>query len=186
VRRAVARWGALGVAMALGVAGCAHAVPGSALPSGISNAQQLARGACAELPKAAFTTAFGVSNVTVTGAGGTTLSGNVLQITCSVKADAGFLANVVLQTYPNSVLGSPQRYLSLLRHQFPELRTTSVPGADVAGTFQRADTTGLVDEAFTATIDNEAGTLNVLLAGVTDHPGASAKLITFVTALARD
>jgi hypothetical protein len=114
------------------------------------------------------------------------LSGNVLQVTCSVRADAGFLANVVLQTYPTTVLGSPQRYLGLLRQRFPGLHTTTVPGADVAGTFQQVDAAGLVDEAFTATVDDTADTLNVLLAGVTDHPGIPDKLIAFVTALTRD
>ncbi len=114
------------------------------------------------------------------------LRGNVLQVTCSAKADGGFLANVVLQTYPSSVLDSPQRYVALLRQRFPNLHTATVPGADAAGTFQQADTSGLVDEAFTATVDDSADTLNVLLAGVTDHPGVPAKLVAFVTALTRD
>lgn len=207
--------GVVGVAVALvtGVAACATSVQGSAEagsqvarsspapsppvltesseppssgdPTGGDPSQQ-AEQACSQLPKDAVTSAFGVQNVTVATDSGTTLAGGILQIKCVVSADNGFRANVVVQVYPNDTLNDANQYLGIMQQKFPSVHVITVPGADVAGTFQQTEDGGAVDEAFAARQDDDNSTVDVVLAGIADSPGIVPKLTAFITALANE
>jgi hypothetical protein len=202
-----------GVALALvtGVAACSRTVLGSAAAagssaprptttaptggsgsdsvsptSGANDSASQAQQTCAQLPKAAVSSSFGVSDVTVTADSGTTLSGGILQIKCVVSAKGGFRANVVVQVYPSSVLASASQYLQIMQQKFTNVQTMTVQGADVAGTFQQTVDGTLVDEAFAAKKDTTSNTIDVVLAGVADTAGIHPKLVAFITALAND
>jgi hypothetical protein len=127
-----------------------------------------------------------VSGVTITADSGTTLPGGILQIKCVISAQGGFRANVVVQVYPSSVLGTASQYLGLMQQKFSNLRTMTVQGAEVAGTFQQTVDGTLVDEAFAAKKDTASNTIDVVLAGVADTPDIHPKLVAFITALAKD
>jgi hypothetical protein len=162
--------------------------PGSTSPTsgGDDGASQKAQETCAQLPKTAVSSSFGVSDVVVTADNGTTLSGGILQIRCVISAKGGFRANVVVQVYPSSVLASASQYLQIMQQKFSNLQTMTVQGADVAGTFQQTVDGALVDEAFAAKKDATSDTVDVVLAGVADTPGIHPKLVAFITALAND
>jgi hypothetical protein len=166
-------------------AGCSAAVPGVGVASSAGVATVWARQTCADLPTDAVATAFGVTGVTVSTVAGSRLADGVLQAKCAVHAATGFGINVVEQSYPTAVLGSPREYLRTLRRRIPAVRTVSVPGADLAGTFRHRVGGNLVDEAFTATVDTTTGTLDVVLAAGIDRLGIPDQLLAFLTALAR-
>lgn len=200
---------AAGAVLTVGLGACSKAVNGSAVPgaaittapptttsndtpttgsaptSGGSDAAAQAQQTCAELPKDAVTSSFGVPDVTITADSGTTLDGGVLQIKCVISSSNGFRANVVVQIYPSSTLSDPQQYQTIMKQKFGQVQPlTGVTGADVAGLFKQTVDGGLVDEAFAAKKDTDNGTVDVVLAGVADTPGITAKLTQFITALA--
>jgi hypothetical protein len=150
------------------------------------SASQKAQETCAQLPKDAVTSSFGVTGVTVTADSGTTLAGGILQIKCVISAQGGFRANVVVQVYPSSVLSNAAQYQQIMQQKFSNVKTMTVDGADVAGTFQQRVDGNLVDEAFAAKKDTESNTIDVVLAGVADTPDIHPKLVAFITALAKD
>lgn len=181
-----ARCGAVAVAVLLALTtGCSAAVSGAAVANSAGVASVWARQTCADLPVDTVAAAFRVTGVTVTTIGGSRLAGGVLQARCAVRARSGFRVNVVEQAYPVSVLRSPGQYLRAVRRRIPTVRTVSVPGADLAGTFRHRVGGTLVDEAFTATVDTTTGTLDVVLAAGIDRPGIRDQLLAFLTALAR-
>jgi hypothetical protein len=200
---------AAGAVLTLGLGACAKAVNGSAVPgaaittpaptatskdtptsgsapgSGAGSASQQAQQTCAELPKDAVTSAFGVPDVTITADSGTTLDGGVLQIKCVISSTNGFRANVVVQIYPSTTLSDPQQYQTIMKQKFGQVQPlTGVTGADVAGLFKQTVDGGVVDEAFAAKKDTDSDTVDVVLAGVADTPGIIDKLTQFITALA--
>ncbi|HEX3647570.1 MAG TPA: hypothetical protein VHV49_04030, partial [Pseudonocardiaceae bacterium] len=69
--------------------------------------------------------------------------------------------------------------------KFADVHTVSIPGADVAGTFQETVQGNLVDEGFAAKKEPDSTSVDVLIAGVADSPGIEPRLITFVAALAK-
>lgn len=195
--------GLAGVAAVLAVGGvaCAKPVQGSALAAtsvaarggtttsgsaptsgGSDDLSQKARQTCAQLPKDAVSSSFGVTGVNVTTGGGKTLDGGVIQITCIITA-SGFGASVVVQVYPSSSITTPQQYAQIMGHQYT-VSPITVNGADVAGTFQQPEGGQQVDEAYAAKKDTDANTVDVVLAGVPDSPGIVPKLVTFISALA--
>jgi hypothetical protein len=201
------------VALVTGVAACSKTVNGSAAAAGSpvlrpsttatapssdpdstpptsgsssDSASQQAQETCGQLPKDAVTSSFGVSDVTVTADSGTTLAGGILQVKCVISAQGGFRANVVVQVYPSSVLGSASQYLQIMQTKFSNVKTMTVDGAEVAGTFQQTVDGALVDEAFAAKKDTQSNTVDVVLAGVADTPDIHPKLVAFITALAKD
>jgi hypothetical protein len=153
--------------------------------SGDSSASQQAQQTCSQLPKDAVTSAFGVPDVSVTADSGSTLDGGVLQIKCVISSSNGFRANVVVQVYPSSTLSTAQQYETIMKQKYPPVQTlTGVDGADVAGLFKQTVDGAPVDEAFAAKKDAESDTVDVVLAGVADAPGITAKLTQFIGALA--
>lgn len=199
IGRGLALAGVAGAAVAA-LAGCATAVNGQAeaavhiaplttgavpVPNGGDSASQQAQQTCSQLPKSAVTSVFGVTGVTVTADSGTVLDGGILQIKCVIGAQGGFHANVVVQVYPSTTLTQAGQYLQIMQSKFPGLRTETVAGADVAGVFQDTVDGGLVDEAFAATKDSKTDTVDVVLAAIADSPGVDAKLVSFITALAK-
>jgi hypothetical protein len=186
-----------GIALVAGVTACGKAITGAAQPapdtkptgagrpSGDSGASQQAQQTCAQLPKDAVTSAFGVSDVTVTTDNGSTKSG-ILQIKCAISAKGGaFRANVVVQIYPAGTLTSPAQYLGIMQQKF-HAQSITVPGADEAGTFQQTLQGALVDEAFAAKKDATSDTIDVVLAATGDSADVKPKLVAFITALAND
>jgi hypothetical protein len=204
--------GGVAVALVTGVAACSKSVGGSAAAavsltqpqspvptppssdpddstpptSGSDSASQQAQEICSQLPKDAVTTSFGVSDVTITTDSGTTLAGGILQVKCVISAQGGFRANVVVQDYPSSVLSSASQYLQIMQQKFSNVKTMTVDGAEVGGTFQQTVDGALVDEAFIAKKDTESDSILVALAGVADSPDIHPKLVAFITALAKD
>lgn len=169
----------------LALVGCSSAVPGAAVANSAGVATVWARQTCANLPAGSVATTFGVTGVTVTTVGGTRLADGVLQAKCAVHAAGGFGINVVEQSYPTSVLGSPRQYLRAVRRRITGVRTVPVPGADLAGAFRHRVGGNVVDEVFAATVDTTTGTLDVLLVAGSDEPGMAGRLLTFLAALAR-
>lgn len=187
----VAGLAGMAAVLAVGSVGCAKSVQGSALaatslaPTTTSgnngDLSQKAQQTCSQLPKDAVASAFGVTGVNVTTGGGSTLTGGVIQITCVITA-AGFGASVVVQIYPSTSITTPQQYAQIMGNQYTVTPIT-VPGADVAGTFQQPVDGKQVDEAYAAKKDTQSNTVDVVLAGVPDSPGIVPKLVTFIGAL---
>lgn len=194
---------AVALAVASGASGCGKTVTGTAeaaagartttpspsggseFPSGGNDLSQAARQSCAQLPKDAVTSSFGVTGVTVTAGNGTTLGGGIRQIKCVIGAKGGFRVNVVVQVYPPQLLTTADQYVTVLRQKFAGVRTMTVPGADVAGTFQQTVQGILVDEGFAARKDAKTDTVDVVIVGIADSPGIKPKLVSFVAALAK-
>jgi hypothetical protein len=159
--------------------------PSDSQPPSSDDLSQAAQQACSSLPKDAVTSSFGVTGVSITADSGTTLQGGIKQIKCVITAQGGFRANVVVQVYPPQLITTADQYVTILKREFPNVKTMSVPGADVGGTFQQTVQGNLVDEGFAAKQDPSSNSVEVLLAGIADGPGVQPKLISFVDALAK-
>jgi hypothetical protein len=201
---------AVGAVLVVGLAACAKPLTGTAIAAGnppiplapipagtpgggtttaappasgvTGDLSQQAQQTCAQFPKSAATSSFGIPDVTVTADSGSTLAGGIKQIKCVLNSSNGFRANVVVQGYPAGILATTDQYFQLMQRQFGSLKKLTITGADTAGIFTDNNGAATVDEAFAAKKSSD-GSVEVVIAGVAQEPGIDTKLVAFVTAL---